>query len=248
MLVPCAITWFPSTKLVGTTVSFCDPYPSTWKLERKLTENTHGIIGNDNAREARVVFIGTRVDKPTGEKAIIKIRMQIPHNDTVNLPASKRARQARHAMLPFARDEIAALELLTKQGCTFAPTLLAWKQEKQGADMWVPGGPIVFILMEKVPGICLADVVDIFLSIKRDERDQLREAFKKAWLECASCGLVNFDAGLNNLVWDRERQKCYIIDWEASWEADPEEPFFDHEYLRWGLVEGGASDPESWEY
>lgn len=131
-------------------------------------------------------------------------------------------------MLPFARDEVSALESLTKQGCTSAPTLLSWKLEKQGPRMWVPGGPIVFILMEKLPGICPGDgVVDIFLSLKREERDELREAFKRAWLyvtscreqvvwilindddsrECASYGLINSDASLNNLMWDREKKK-----------------------------------------
>lgn len=73
---PMSITWFPPTKFIGAKVPFHDPYRCTWKLERKLTENTHGIVGNDNAREARAVFVGSRVDKPTGEEAIIKIRMQ----------------------------------------------------------------------------------------------------------------------------------------------------------------------------
>lgn len=109
---------------------------------------------------------------------------RIPHTNTENQPAGKRAQQAKkNGMLPFSHDEVSALEALTQQGCSCAPTLLSWKQERQGPGMWVPGGPIVFILMEKVPGICLGnEVVDIFLSLKREERDELREAFKRAWL------------------------------------------------------------------
>jgi hypothetical protein len=56
--------------------------------------------------------------------------------------------------------------------------MLDWKQEIQSADMWLPDGYIVYILMNKLPGIRMNS-----LSILPcQERHELRESFKAAWL------------------------------------------------------------------
>lgn len=85
-------------------------------------------------------------------------------------------------MGPSAEMEITALGELTKAGGSCTPTLHAWKHEKQGTQMWIPGGFIVYILMEKLPGMRLDDI----WSLERKERYEVRKSFKEAWGYVAS--------------------------------------------------------------
>lgn len=76
-----------------------------------------------------------------------------------------------------AKQEIIALQKLADAGCSSTPSFMALKHESQDEKRYVPGGYITYILMEKVPGICLECIWDL----PRDERDQVRTAFKRAW-------------------------------------------------------------------
>lgn len=82
-------------------------------------------------------------------------------------------------MYVLTQNEIEALETLTTAGCSRAPTLYSWYQGKQDWESWVPDGYVVYILMEKLPGIV---VMDFFGDLDRKERDQFRESFKEAWM------------------------------------------------------------------
>lgn len=123
-------------------------------------------------------------------------------------------------MGPYADREIAALEELTRAGCSCTPTLLARKNERQGSHMWIPGGLMVYILMEKLPGVCL----DTFFSLDRAERDGVRRSFQEAWeyvvlasyrihqgsslpRECRARGVIPKDRGSQNLLWHRAARK-----------------------------------------
>ena len=90
---------------------------------------------------------------------------------------SERAKQARTIPGPETQNEIEGLRILTQAACSSSPTLLAWKKEKQTPNMWLPGGYIVYILMNKLPGIRI-DFVGV---LPRQERDELRASFKDAW-------------------------------------------------------------------
>lgn len=85
--------------------------------------------------------------------------------------------QARMEMEYRAEEEIAALQGLTQAKCSSTPSLLAWKNTIQDEKRYVPGGYITYILMEKCPGTNL----QYFFHLPRDESDQVRAAFKKAW-------------------------------------------------------------------
>ncbi|KAL9031069.1 MAG: hypothetical protein Q9196_000879, partial [Gyalolechia fulgens] len=124
--------------------------------------------------------------------------------------------------------EIENLEKLTAAGCSVTPTLLAvkidvqdesilrypaWDQREDDGDFseggtkwWMPGGYIVYILMGKLP----AQSLDTFW--KRDmftkhDRDEVRNAFKKAYLEVTKLGFFHYDSKLENLMWDKSNQK-----------------------------------------
>lgn len=108
----------------------------------------------------------------------------IPWRGTATKPAHVRAKQAEANSTSGTIREIKALQCLTDADCSFTPALYGLKQEVQNSSMWVPGGHIVYILMEKLPGINLSN---FFHDLDRKERDQCREAFKKAWLYVAVC-------------------------------------------------------------
>jgi hypothetical protein len=82
--------------------------------------------------------------------------------------------------MPYpTEDEVKGLQHLTAARCSSVPALFAWKHEIQGDDGWVPGGYIDYTLMELVPGSSAASGYN---QMEREERDELREALKKAWL------------------------------------------------------------------
>lgn len=80
-------------------------------------------------------------------------------------------------------NEVTALEIdrvdrLTDLGCTSTPRLIDYEGMAQddGMGHWMPGGYIVYILMELLPGIPIYD----FWVLPREERDGIRTAFQTA--------------------------------------------------------------------
>ena len=101
----------------------------------------------------------------------------MPWHGTCEQHADQRARQADPLLSPEAESEIWGLETLTKAGCSSSPSLLAWKKEIQSQDMWIPQGFIVYILMNKLPGMR----IDWIEQLPQQERNDFREGFKRAW-------------------------------------------------------------------
>ncbi|KAL2220493.1 hypothetical protein M432DRAFT_320765 [Thermoascus aurantiacus ATCC 26904] len=159
-------------------------------------------------------------------------RQSMPIRNTIDTPSAERAQQAVATVGPYAHREIAALEELTRAGCSCTPTLLARKNERQGSHMWIPGGLMVYILMEKLPGVCL----DTFFSLDRAERDGVRRSFQEAWEECRARGVIPKDRGSQNLLWHRAARKCYIVDFERWRRAKPTDEWDDSEYPLWDLA------------
>ncbi|RFU29386.1 hypothetical protein B7463_g6961, partial [Scytalidium lignicola] len=230
------IIWFDDEKYIGSEITFQQPHHSSWKLEQKIIEHEYCYDGEDIKAglipEARAVFTCRSLDGSSKE-AIMKIKKQIPYSSTIGKSSSARARQATDTLSSGQRLEIEALEILTKAGCSSTPSLLAWKEEKQDQDSWVPGGCIIYILMEKLPGIT---VDNFYGQLDREERDEMRRSFKEAWLECRDCGVVNMDDAIRNLLWDRENKKCYIIDFEMWFRPKEGTVWHDYKYIGWNLA------------
>lgn len=99
---------------------------------------------------------------------------------------------AKYAKFNYATDnEINFLERLTDANCPATPRLLAvhtdiqhepvlrgcyYEDEEQ--PYWVPGGYIVYILMEKLPG----EDLTYFWTFPPQEREEIRQAFREAYL------------------------------------------------------------------
>ena len=104
------------------------------------------------------------------------LNRRIPDKDNETQDPEIRAKAAWTDLSAHTEGEINALTRLTRGKCPYTPKLLSILSEKQDHKMWIPGGFIVFILMEKVPGVPL----DNFWSdMTRSQRDEVRNAFRK---------------------------------------------------------------------
>lgn len=147
--------------------------------------------------------------EPPPKKAIMKIRLQypppslllrthfiqstdqtgrIPSPSTQTYPLLSRSKQATTTLTPPATNEITALTTLTASNSSSTPSLLSWKQANQDCDAGIPGGYVVYILMEKLPGV-RAD--NLLRELGREERDLLRGCFREAWLYVPLSFFVN---------------------------------------------------------
>ena len=88
---------------------------------------------------------------PLDNELILRIR--IPDTQKLLLDPKERTKYALEQFNDFTQNEIDVLTKLTKDGCSSAPRLISWKRDKQGKKIPVPGGYVVYILMEKLPGV-----------------------------------------------------------------------------------------------
>ncbi|BCS05375.1 uncharacterized protein AKAW2_81176S [Aspergillus luchuensis] len=251
MIIPSNIIWFDDDDWLGLELSF--PAGSTWRLTKKIKESEDIYSQSDHEddvaiSEARAVFVASRGPGAAPTTAVLKVHMQIPWWGSATKKPLIRAQQAVPETSTRGTREVEALTLLTKAGCSSTPHLIDWMKRQQTQDEWVPGGYIHFIVMEKVPGV---DVSLNFDTLDRKERDELRAAFKTSFLECTACGIVNRDSGSQNLRWDAERQKCYIIDWEMHHPSRKrDEIWSDKKFISWNLArvgeDGDYDDMSTW--
>jgi hypothetical protein len=157
-----------------------------------------------------------------GNELILRIR--IPDTQELLLDPKKRKKFASEELNDFTQNETDVLTKLTKDGCSSAPRLISWKREKQDKNMPVPDGYVVYILMEKLPGVHPLDFWAEELFSRRD-RDEIRRAFREAmrcvnaflWRghrsefnvvsEIFKCGIVPMDTSMENILWDKTGKK-----------------------------------------
>lgn len=98
---------------------------------------------------------------------------------TAHKKPSVRAKQATSEMIGQCDRELEALKILTIADSPCTAGMLSSIQREQGNDQWAPGGYILYILMVRLRGVCPEP---IYHQMSRQERDDLRAAFKVAWL------------------------------------------------------------------
>jgi len=148
------------------------------------------------------------VNQETNNEAIMKIRMQIPHQGTTHATAKVRAAQASTNPAWMGQNEHQAFEILNEANCSYAPQLQNYKQIKQTKAGIVPGGYICYFLMNKLPGISLGTC---FWDLNRGERDDIRAAFKKAYEDIRTAGIINLTHYRENLIWDKSNSELYVF-------------------------------------
>ncbi|KAH7086527.1 hypothetical protein FB567DRAFT_629571 [Paraphoma chrysanthemicola] len=128
----------------------------------------------------------------------------------------------RHRINKYTRDEIIALDRFAKADCEYIPNLLAWVQRQDmhpGDKEYMPGGYVVLIFMTKLPA---KQLDEDFFKMTDVEREEIRQAFKVAYMEICKLGVRVGDSGMRNLMWDDKSKKCYIVDFEDWYELKPE--------------------------
>ncbi len=83
----------------------------------------------------------------------------------------------------YTEMEITALNRLTRVKCPYTPKLLSLLRKEQDSTTWVPGGWLIFILMEKVPGVSPLNFwkpTEDRPAMTRSQRDEVRAGFKAA--------------------------------------------------------------------
>ncbi|OJD14089.1 hypothetical protein AJ78_05535 [Emergomyces pasteurianus Ep9510] len=204
-------------------VSFTNMTNTKWKLGKTFSER---VLSEDYVSEASARCVATQVEGPDpGLRAIVKIRKQSVASLSHNLPEG-------------AHSEFYHLRELTESGATCTPKLIDYIYELQSEEDIVTGGFLLYILMEKVPGIDLR----YFEALSLDERDQVRIAVAKALHEFHNNGFYHEDTHGRNIMWDRKSKRAWIIDLEGSRKAFGACRFTHHDFFMWSVA-GLESSP-----
>ncbi|KAL8671590.1 MAG: hypothetical protein Q9168_003914 [Polycauliona sp. 1 TL-2023] len=199
-------------------VTFADN--KTWRLTKKIagkpwqgSEPSVRLKEQDWAPcEEHAVYECVQTRGPNvGTKAIVKVRVEVPYHLPPSDDPKQRAKEASGMRLNgWTTSEYETLEKLTAAGCSVTPSFLGVKIDVQDKTIlafksagdddrwprdrnwWLPGGYIVYILMNKLPAQPLE--YNAFWNDKvftRQDRDCVRAAFKKSD-KCAALDFVPY--------------------------------------------------------
>lgn len=205
--------WFPFSKFhPGSVYEFQVPTATQWKIDDKLSQGQNQREKADSRHPAsnpssaattfRVQGLGRN-----GRVAYMRVILRIPHLETEYESPDIRRQQATlcHS------GELEAYKKFHAQNAEMTPSLLAIKEEAQKNDGFVPGGFVVLVVYEKVPGIRLAEddtcypglpLHTFFTKFNRAERDKIREKFNEVYPAFAEMDHYPFTTWAHHLVWD----------------------------------------------
>ncbi|KAK2794011.1 hypothetical protein FQN50_009960 [Emmonsiellopsis sp. PD_5] len=206
-----------------------------WLIGQKISEKTTYIPGASRKdgrprSEAQAVYHCQQITGPEiGKEAIVKVRMQVP----TEYPPDRRSLQPYENPGPSTCREINSLSHFNARGCSVTPKLLHVVKSLQEEWMLVPGGYIVFLVMEKVPG----DPLDGFWGYDPPKREKVRAAFRRGLTELLSHNANPIDTRLGNLIYNEEKDKVWFVDYELVYVDKDQKPseFTDSDYALWGL-------------
>lgn len=104
---------------------------------------------------------------------------RVPHYRTEFETAEERMKQASGDLSALSSTEFEALKILNRGGCLSCPKIINYKQKEQDEEWIVPGGYVLYIALEKWPGIRLTH--QLFWELPRQERDSIRAAFRDSY-------------------------------------------------------------------
>jgi hypothetical protein len=177
-------------KMIGETITTCcrkSPDsalypPRDWLILEKLSERLTPVTRKDFDNGMGPAYTsGKYLCRLTGagnkrKLAYMRIYKQIPLAGTELDNLDVRKAQASE---PRNHVELDALKYLTENRCTATPKLRGYGIEKQDSNDLVPGGYIMYVVWEKVPGDSL-DPKE-FWNLPYNKRQIIRDNFKKAY-------------------------------------------------------------------
>ncbi|KAK2779795.1 hypothetical protein FQN52_002394 [Onygenales sp. PD_12] len=212
-----------------------------WLISEKISEKSTLLPSLPGVRrgkaEAQAVYHCEEIvgGRRNGRRAIVKVRMQIPPEFPPSFNPAVRAQLAETVPAGWTRKELHSLTHFNEKKCTAVPKLLnvvsSWQD---GPEMPVPNGYLVFIVMEELPGVLLAD----FWSYPLWKRDVIRASFKRSLTELFSFHGRPWDCRLENLIYDEKTDKCYFVDFEGVDVTEDKQVliFADLYFYLWGLM------------
>ncbi|KAE8347711.1 hypothetical protein BDV24DRAFT_157186 [Aspergillus arachidicola] len=224
----------------GRQIDFPSFGPSTWTLtklisEKNSQESSEDFWNNGCIGSAHGTFLCHDVADIT-QRGVMKILMQIPCEGSEPQPAELRRYQAATS---YEQDlditsQVNALKVLTDYGCKSTPGILAMKEDLQKDTDSVPGGYIIYILMNHLPGIQLSKA--FFWNSGDAVREEIRQAFKTAWLDCVKAGVLPTLPEIDHVFWDAGANKAYIIGFRMSAPAKPHNIWRNCEWIAWEMA------------
>ncbi|KAJ5193548.1 hypothetical protein N7449_009690 [Penicillium cf. viridicatum] len=180
------------TRLEGTTVTLnrVNPSPDSplhvgptrWEIVSKVHERAHIVNQRDATNGLGPAYLAgkflCRPASPGNPNSLSFMRMykQIPIAVTEFEKAPIRAAQAVKSHEP---TELTAFKFLEQKGCDVIPRLLGYQSDQQDRDDTVPGGFIMYVIWEKVPG----EFIDWekFWSSSFSQREEIRLKFYEVY-------------------------------------------------------------------
>ncbi|KAJ5853688.1 hypothetical protein EN45_080090 [Penicillium chrysogenum] len=250
-------SWFRGPPLY--TISFGLPAPSKWKVIEKVNEKASQLEESEleeSVSQVSYALIKYRCQNwnNKAQTAYIRIWKQIPHFETEIDDPDIRAQQAKPNWIP---EELIAYKELTDKNSDVTPRLLGWSREQQDGSGLVPGGFLVSLAWEEVPGTQLGDQLgsEAFWKLDQDERKRVRDAFKVTISKIKRLGYQPLFAGGRNLVWDSTSNTLFMVGFR-EWASAKPKPWSEQQFSWFGLVKipekfnwsTWDGDTSSWEF
>ncbi|KAE8150644.1 hypothetical protein BDV25DRAFT_139642 [Aspergillus avenaceus] len=219
---------------IGKVVDF--PSGGPWTLTELLRETAYQAEAVDYYKRSEISGgRGTFVCMNTNnETRIMQVYMQLPFQGSECAPAEVRGQQASPNPECLSSSEINDFTTLTENGCRSTPNILRIRYDLQDAAGHIPGGYIVFMLLNWLPGIRLSE--QFFWKLPDGQRWQVRNAFKAAWLDCVASGICPGIPDPEHLLWDEATNTIYITEFEESYPADETSVWRDIEWIAWCMA------------
>ncbi|PYH91863.1 hypothetical protein BO71DRAFT_411454 [Aspergillus ellipticus CBS 707.79] len=170
----------------------------------------------------------------TGMQAHMRIYKQIPIEGTEAEPAAIRAQQASSC---YPR-ELKALHTLTQKRSVITPRLLDSKNDRQESTGLVPGGFVLWVVWELLPGIRLGNHLggSKFWDMERTQRDTIREAFKEGIMKLYLWGYYPHFGRCRSLVWNAQTSNLYFVGFFMANSVSRPETWSPAIWAEWGLA------------
>lgn len=174
-------SWFKKGINPGTILTIDQPVPSQWEIVKKLNEYDLQLSEEHHRLGLRLSLATTKLlcrdPKDHTKQAFMRISLQVPYRGTEMDDTDTRAKQA----TTLTPQELIAYQELTEKSMS-TPKLLGYRTTTQDSSGVVPGGFVVWLVWEMVPGLRLGskDGSDVFWDLAYAEREEIRVSFVKA--------------------------------------------------------------------
>ncbi|PWY73405.1 hypothetical protein BO83DRAFT_445265 [Aspergillus eucalypticola CBS 122712] len=218
-----------------------------WVVQEALSEHTFQHDHDDYLARVGPAWTAIRLlveKKGSRTKAYMRIYKQIMNGGTEAESARMRARQANTSWCPV---ELKVYRSLPKKRPLIVPRLLEERVAKQDESGSVPGGFLMYIVWEIVPGIQLGDACGskVFWTQERSERDAIREKVKEGRMKLYDWGFAPDPGCGQNLVWHAQTSTLYFVGWFLAYEGDEKKPWTPRFWYFWGLTRPAAKSDRS---